>query len=66
MSQGTLFRDPALCGHATGDEEQTISKIPKNGFIFGPDADGRSTPLQGDRLGSIPTVSTMINTVATC
>lgn len=25
---------------------------------YGPDADGRSTPLQGDRLGSIPTVST--------
>ena len=24
----------------------------------GPDAEGRSTPLQGDRLGSIPTVST--------
>ena len=28
MSQGTLFRDPALCGHATGDGEQTIGKIP--------------------------------------
>ena len=35
MPQGTLFRDPALCGHATGDEEQTIGKIPKNGFING-------------------------------
>ena len=35
MSQGTLFRDPALCGHATGDGEQTIGKIPKNGFIYG-------------------------------
>ena len=34
----------------------------------GPDADGRSTPLQGDRLGSIPTVSTktgVINRVLT-
>ena len=25
---------------------------------FGPDADGRSTDLQSDRMGSIPTVST--------
>ena len=64
--------DPALRGHVTGDGEQTISKIQTRGehgrfvFFYGPDADGRSTDLQSDRLGSIPTVSTMINTVASC
>jgi len=64
--------DPALMCTSTGDGEQTIGQIQTRGehgrFIFlnGPDADGRSTPLQGDRLGSIPTVSTMINTVASC
>jgi len=35
-------------------------------FFYGPDADGRSSGLQPHRLGSIPTVSTMINTVASC
>ena len=31
--------------------------------INGPDANGRSTDLQSDCLGSIPTVSTKINLV---
>ena len=30
----------------------------------GPDAEGRSTPLQGDRLGSIPTVSTIYGCIS--
>jgi hypothetical protein len=64
--------DPALRGHVTGDGEQTIGKIHTRGehgrfvFFYGPDANGRSTDLQSDRLGSIPTVSTMGNTVASC
>jgi hypothetical protein len=44
---------------STGYGEQTISKNRRKRFIYyGPDADGRSTDLQSDRLGSIPTVST--------
>ena len=37
----------------SGDEVSTTSTRSN-----GPDADGRSTDLQSDRLGSIPTVST--------
>jgi hypothetical protein len=57
--------DPALTCTSTGDVEQTINQIQTRGehgrFIFfnGPDADGRSTDLQSDCLGSIPTVSTI-------
>ena len=64
--------DPALMCTSTGDGEQTINQIQTRGehgrfiFFYGPDADGRSTDLQSDCLGSIPTVSTMINTVASC
>ena len=64
--------DPALMCTSTGDGEQTIDQIQTRGehgrfvFFYGPDADGRSTDLQSDRLGSIPTVSTMGNTVASC
>ena len=66
MTQGTLFR--ILLCVAT---QQVMGNKPsvKTGerFIFyGPDANGRSTDLQSDRLGSIPTVSTMGNTVASC
>jgi hypothetical protein len=66
--------DPALMCMSTGDGEQTIGKIQTRGehgrfiFFYGPDADGRSTDLQSDRLGSIPTVSTktgVINRVLT-
>jgi hypothetical protein len=66
--------DPALMCTSTGDGEQTIDQIQTRGehgrFIFlnGPDADGRSTDLRSDRLGSIPTVSTktgVINRVLT-
>jgi hypothetical protein len=38
----------------SGDEVSTTSTRSNNG----PDANGRSTDLQSDRLGSIPTVST--------
>ena len=60
MTQGTLFR--ILLCVAT---QQVMGNKPsvKTGerFIFyGPDANGRSTDLQSDRLGSIPTVSTLI------
>ena len=47
----------------SGDEVSTTSTRSN-----GPDADGRSTDLQSDRLGSIPTVSTktgVINRVLT-
>jgi len=32
--------------------------------IYGADANGRSTPLQGDRLGSIPTDSTIYGCIS--
>jgi hypothetical protein len=66
--------DPALMCTSTGDGEQTIGQIQTRGehgrfiFFYGPDADGRSTDLQSDCLGSIPTVSTktgVINRVLT-
>ena len=67
MPQGTLFRDPALCGHATGDGEQTISKIPKNGFIYGVVAQLAERFLcKEEDEGSNPFCSTMSNTVASC
>ena len=62
FGNGSVYyvQDPALMCTSTGYGEQTISKNRRKRFIYyGPDADGRSTDLQSDRLGSIPTVSTI-------
>ena len=53
-------QDPALCGHATGDGEQTISKSRRYGFIYGEVAQlAERYPCKVKDVGSNPIFSTI-------